>query len=205
MRVNFLLDRSGSMAAKWGETIAALNAYVKALADNPETADTKVRVDAFDWEPVAGTVIETLRRKVTAATYVAIDAKEISPRGGTPLFDAIRDLHARITEKNHDRVTVVILTDGQELHSTRTSQVEAKAFLDALRGRGYDVVFLGADFDAIQQGTALGASAGDVLNMTKGSYAKGARSLATRSMAYASTGFAAAFTEADKAAAEGKA
>lgn len=200
MKAYILLDRSGSMANRWGETIGALNAYVSGLADVKATKKTEVTVAAFDnQEPYL-----VLRSGVKASEWTPISENEVRPRGMTPLYDAISKLVATVRQDSPKKATIVIITDGAENGSMEIKKDAAKALLDEMRAKPFDVVFIGADFDAFAQGSGLGNMAGSTLNMTSGNYTAAMKGLATRSMGYATTGLVGAFSDEDRKLAAGK-
>jgi Mg-chelatase subunit ChlD len=200
MKAYILLDRSGSMSTRWGETIGALNAYVSGLAAAKATKKTDVTVAAFDnQEPYL-----VLRNSVKASEWTPISESEILPRGMTPLFDAISKLVAAVRHDAPKKATIVIITDGVENGSMEIKKEAAKALLDEMRGKNFDVVFIGADFDAFAQGSGLGNMAGSTLNMTVGNYASAMKGLSLRSASYASTGTIGAFSDEDRKRAQGK-
>lgn len=75
--------------------------------------------------------------------------------------------------------------------------------LDDLRARQFDVIFIGADFDAFAQGSGLGNAAGSTIIMKSGNYGDAMAVLATRSLAYAAGGVVSSFTDADRKRAAG--
>ena len=73
-----------------------------------------------------------------------------------------------------------------------------------MRDKNFDVVFLGADFDAFGEAASVGTQAGQTLNMTAGSYGVAAASLAERTSMYAKTGAIADFSDDDRRIAKGE-
>jgi Mg-chelatase subunit ChlD len=179
-----LLDRSGSMATHWAETIGSLNAYVEGLAGEKATKKALVTVAAFD----SADPFTVMRSSMRADEWKAIAASEIAPRASTPLYDAIGRLVDTIRTANPSKAAIVIITDGQENDSREIKKEAAKAMLDEMRAKGFDVVFLGADFDAFGQGASLGNAAGQTLNMAAGNYDAAMKGLSMRTANYASTG-----------------
>lgn len=179
MQVYFLIDRSGSMAIRWDETIGALNSYVNSLNGDK----IKITVSVFDSQ----SPFEVIRRRIPLSEWVDLKTTEITPRAMTPLYDAIVELNKLVSEKKTKKVSVVILTDGQE-NSSRAKKETAKECLDGMKAKGYDVVFIGADFDATTDAKNVGINQNFVLNMSAGNYDGTMRAMASRTMAYATTG-----------------
>ena len=201
MKAYILIDRSGSMASRWEEANKAIDTYIEGLAKEPATAGALVTLAYFDES--GGTKFEVMRRNTGVTAWRALDTKEIAPRGGTPLHDAIGKLISMAESEAPEKATIVIMTDGMENASREMSRDAARASLDRCRARGWDVVFLGADFDAVQQGASLGNAMGSSLNAVAGNYAAAAATMTMRSAAYAKTGLAPDFTEEDRAKASG--
>ena len=155
-----LIDRSGSMATIWSDTLGGVNAYVHGLAKDPATTDILVTVAAFDdQDPFL-----VLRKNVLASEWKNISDTEVSPRGFTPLFDSIGRLVAVAREDNPDKAAIIIQTDGQENRSREHTKASAKALLDSCRDKNWQVIFLGANFDNMNQGLDLGNTAASTMS-----------------------------------------
>ncbi|MEM7056765.1 MAG: vWA domain-containing protein [Pseudomonadota bacterium] len=202
MHIYVLIDQSGSMASRWVETIGAVNAYAKGLMqDAPE--GLTFNIAAFD--SVEDFRFVELRRGVRPEAWTDIHDGETSPGGMTPLFDAIGRISTWVHEDTPAKAAIAIITDGAENNSREITRHGAKAMLDRMRGKGFDVVFLGADFDAFQEAAAVGTAMGQTLNMSEGNYFAAASALSKRTMAYSfSDDNSAEFSEADRKAAIGK-
>jgi len=200
MKAYILIDRSGSMQTRWAETINAVNAYVEGLASEKATKKAEITVAAFDnQEP-----FKIVRQSLKANEWKAIDTTELSPRGMTPLFDAIGSLVTLVRKDAPQKATLVVVTDGDENSSHEVRKDAAKAMLDDMRSKNFDVVFIGADFDAFTQGAGLGNAAGSTLNMTVGNYGAAMKSMVSRSSSYAATGAVGSFSDDDRKNAAGK-
>src|SRR3954466_6944012 len=95
LNVFILLDRSGSMATKWEETVSSVNAYVKEMK-----ADGYVTVALFDDH--VGAKFDIIRDGDKFKNFDSINAKEFSPRGGTPLYDCIEKIVSLAEKENND-------------------------------------------------------------------------------------------------------
>jgi Mg-chelatase subunit ChlD len=177
LSVHILLDRSGSMQTRWGETVSGLNAYVEALGEDGAVTITVNAFDAVEGLDFATVVAATQRSDWRTLEPAKVD---IHPRGMTPLFDAIgRQVHL-MEDQGPKHAGLVILTDGAENASRVVTRQAACAALDRCRARGWDVTFIGADFDAFTQADALGTGFGDVLNARSGSMAPAMRAVARK-------------------------
>lgn len=99
MGIYLLVDRSGSMTGRLGETLGGLNAYLDRVAK--ELPNSLITIATFD--TVGGhCVIDYIRRAVRASVCTRLTGADIHPRGGTPLYDAIGRLSA-ITQARMNR------------------------------------------------------------------------------------------------------
>jgi len=202
-----LVDRTGSMATNWRNTIATLNEYMHSLKD------TKVSVNLafFDknsqqqpsWFNAglgnAGSFNnqEIVQRKYIKAsnwTPLSPDDLSIAPRGMTPLYDAICEYakDAKIQGlKKSDLVQFVIITDGDENCSRTHSLADAKKLLAKLENKGWPVQYLGANVEAFQGGGKIMADMTKLGHYNPLNYMDVARGLSGSTMRYAATASAA--------------
>lgn len=185
MKSYILLDRSGSMQSNWAETLGAINGYVANI-----DRDTKVTLAVFD-----SVSFDVLRDGVKAKNWRHLTNDEANPRGMTPLFDAIGKLGNIVDAK---KAAIVILTDGAENASVEMSKDTARLVIVGWRARGYDVSFIGADFDAFSEARGLGLGYGQTMNVSKGKMAETMAVSAQRTNAYAATGQAQSFSDEDR-------
>lgn len=189
-----LLDRTGSMAIRWEEALSAVNTYVKEVGK--KTPTTKFTVACFDhFEKLC---FDVLRDGVSIEKWKPITDEDAVPRGGTPLYDALARAVGLAEKAGKKRTSIVVMTDGMENSSKETSQAAAKSMLDRCQKRGWDIVFLGADFDAFAQASMVGVSMGSTMNTQAGSYGAAAKVTATRSARFAASGQAVDFSDEDR-------
>lgn len=157
-----LLDRSGSMGTggKWIESLNAVNAYVKKLAE--DNVDTGVTLAVFDLN--GGKLdYQVIRDRITPQTWSPVTDADASPRGYTPLNDAVGRLvtqaKAGFNGVQYEKVAIIIVTDGEENSSKELTVAQAKHLLDECRAKGWQVIFLGADYDNVRQATSYGTMA----------------------------------------------
>ena len=179
-----LLDRTGSMSDIWQEALSSVNTYASTVSTPEEgeadDLETKVTLAAFDFQE--GFQYDLLRRDVEKGGWQEITNDEVSPRGMTPLFDAINRTVSMAEADGPEKAVIVIMTDGLENSSREVTRDGAKAALDRAEARGWEVVFLGAEFanfaDAEGVGVAssksMAVSAGQ-LNVTQERLARKAR------------------------------
>jgi hypothetical protein len=195
-----LLDRTGSMGSIWAEALTSVNAYAEALG-KPEGGakpggNEKVTLAVFDHHD--GLKFDILRRGVTAATWNKVTDAEASPRGMTPLFDSIARIVALAESDAPERAVIVIMTDGAENASSEVTKDGAKAALDRARAKGWEVVFLGAEFAKFADADSVGVIRSKAMAMSAGSMELSMRKLASKSRRYFEQAEAVDFNDADR-------
>lgn len=190
-----LLDRSGSMQTNWDESLTAINTYVSKTAE--DKGKTKVTVAAFDSQ-MSGLDFDVLRDGVNSRKWKDLTSGDATPRGMTPLFDALGRIVSMAKENNKKSTTLIVMTDGMENTSVEVTKDKAKDFLDQCKKKGWEVLFLGADFNAFGEAANVGVAMGKTMNMTKGNYASTMSSFADKTRSYANTGAAVEFSDEDR-------
>jgi hypothetical protein len=197
-----LLDRTGSMGGIWDEALGSVNAYVEALA-KPETgaqpdAGEKVTIAVFDHH--GGLQFDVIRKGVLLTDWKKVTNDDATPRGMTPLFDALARTVALAEADNPARAVIVVMTDGAENASKEVTKDGAKAALDRARARGWEVVFLGADFAKFSDADAVGVAGSKSMAMAPGMFEGSMRKLAAKNRAYyAAESSSVDFNEEDRA------
>jgi len=182
-----LLDRTGSMSNLWDEALVSVNTYARSVAEaepdeGPDTLKTDVTLAVFDNHD--GFQFDVLRRGANADTWSDVTNDEANPRGMTPLFDAIGRVVSLAETDAPEKAVIVIMTDGHENASRELNRDGAKAALDRARDRGWEVVFLGADFGQFGDAQGVGMSADKTMAMSAGTLAESMDRLAKKSRDY---------------------
>jgi hypothetical protein len=196
MHVYLLLDRTGSMRSMWDEALGAVNGYVEEFAkgSGPNDAVTLAVFDALD-----GLQFDLLRRSTHPLNWKKVSDDEASPRGQTPLYDAIARIVALAEKDAPDKAVIAIMTDGQENASREVTRENAKAALDAAQKKDWQVIFLGADFGRFDDAVGVGVRGSKSMAMARGNYAGSMKGLAQKSRAYALHGGDIEFDAKDRA------
>lgn len=197
LTVHIVLDRSGSMGNVRDDTIGAFNTYVQDLAKT--SPDSKLSLTIFD-----NMSIDTIIDHVAIGEVKPLNREIYVPRGGTPLYDAIGLVVAKLDTAKGKNKALVIMTDGQENASREHSKESIRKLIEARQKEAnWLVIFLGADQDAFAEGAKFGTQHGSTMQMKKSG--KGLRSsfaAASASTArYAASGGdlkMAAFTDAER-------
>ena len=181
-----LLDRTGSMEPIWSEALSSVNAYADGLAtlDGGPRVDADITLAAFDAQE--GLQFKVLRQDVDASEWRDVTNREISPRGMTPLYDAIGRMVSLAEKDRPEKAVIVIMTDGEENSSKEMTKASAKAALDRVRAKGWEVVFLGTEFSNFDDATGVGQSASRNMAVSKDQLEDSMRRLSDKSKAYAS-------------------
>lgn len=205
MQAYILLDRSGSMGSLWTEALSSVNAFARELDNRQDgpAVDSHITLAVFDGEETLK--FDVLRRRQPALHWKPVTDKEASPRGMTPLLDAMARLIALAEADNPDRAVLVIMTDGHENASREVTADGVRAGLDRVKAKGWEVIFLGANFDNISDASAVGVQGGKQMAMSIGTMNESMKRLARKSRLYAASAPDAApivFDADDRAAAK---
>jgi len=198
-----LLDRTGSMSGIWDEALTSVNAYAtsvgKAEEGELDNLDTSVTLAVFDAQD--GLQFDVLRKGIEPGAWNDVTNDEANPRGMTPLFDAIGRIISLAEDDKPEKAVIVVMTDGRENSSRELTKDGAKAALDRAREKGWEVVFLGAEFAAFDDAEALGNSGSKNMAVSAGSMQRSMEGLAKKSRAYGKGEEAEiVFDDADRAA-----
>lgn len=164
--IYLLVDRSGSMGVIWGEAVASINACVEELIKQDQ--DCRLTLAAFDG--FEGFRFDLLRDAVPVRRWKPLEETEVTPRGCTPLFDAVGRIVSLAESRDEDKAVIVVMTDGYENASIEVTLADVKAALDRVDKRGWQAVFLGASFDNRAQAASMGAGCSRTMNMAIGHF-----------------------------------
>lgn len=189
----FLVDGSGSMIDKWWDCLAAMDSYMDVL-----------RLQGIDSHGIATVFsgpsdLDMTQRDSTIRDWKTFSEEPLgSTWGTTPLYDAINLMARRLRDLDPSRACIVIVTDGQESGSRHTSQTQARALLDWCRAKGWQVIFLGAEFNNSAQAKALGANECNAIGVQQKMLESAGALLARKRMIYGASGDEINFTSDEK-------
>ena len=180
-----LLDRTGSMEPIWSEALSSVNAYADGLAalDGGPRVDADITLAVFDAQD--GLQFDVLRKGVDAEDWNDVSSREVNPRGMTPLYDAIGRIVSLAEKDKPEKAIIVIMTDGEENSSKEMTKTAAKAALDRVRAKGWEVVFLGAEFSKFDDAEGVGQTASRNMAVSKDQLSDSMGRLAQKSKDYA--------------------
>ena len=185
-----LLDGSSSMSPKWWETIGALEQYVSVLKSQNVNSHGIIQVfDSYD--------LDCVLRDGTLDTWGSLN--DLGYNGGTtPLYDAINLMCRKLRDLDPPRASIVIVTDGDENGSAYTDANQARAMLDWCRAKGWQVTFLGADFNNSMQAKLLGADDTNSVGVRKEKMIEAGKSLGEKRAKHALYGDDINFSEDER-------
>lgn len=138
------LDRSCSMSGeRWSSSIEAINEYIKGLQN--EKIEGTVSITAFD--SLAGKQRLTNITKCSIPYFEPLKPSVLEPSGMTPLYDAVAHVMDLANQQKSERTIIVILTDGHENASVEYTREKIKTRVEQCQSKGWEVLFLGANFD----------------------------------------------------------
>jgi uncharacterized protein YegL len=150
--VNFILDKSGSMASVTSDTIGGFNSYLDQLQKDKDS-EYLFSLTMFD------TVFTPVSITKAIADIKPLDEKSYIPGGCTALLDAIGVTVRKVEESKPqvDKILTVIMTDGHENSSHEHTTDGIKDLIKNYEAKGnWTFVFLGATPDAWDVGLGLG-------------------------------------------------
>jgi uncharacterized protein YegL len=161
--VNFILDRSGSMANCVEGTISGFNKYIKDL--QKKEGHVLFSLTFFDTNVDKKYTLVPLSevKKLNSETYV--------PEGNTALYDAAVETIEQVAEQadgmkeSKPAILTVIMTDGEENSSVKHDRECLNDLISKLKTEGnWSFIFLGANQDSWANASVLGVSRGNVAN-----------------------------------------
>lgn len=156
-----LIDGSGSMQDKWWDTLAGLDGFIDTLRAMNIASHGIVHV--FDSRDV-----KSIQRDSVIGEWKTFRDDPLGAGwASTPLYDAINAMGRELRDLDPPRCSIVIVTDGDENGSKYTNATQAKAILDWCRAKGWQVTFLGAEFNNSAQAKLLGANASNSIGVQK--------------------------------------
>ena len=187
-----LIDGSGSMSDKWAPSLAALDVFMDVLRSQNINSHGVVQV-------FSSYNLSRIERDATIANWTPFSREFIRcPGGMTPLYDAINLMCRTLRDLEPPNCSVVIVTDGDEMGSDHTSPAQARALLDWCRAKGWQVTFLGCDFNNDRQAKLLGSTPQNTIAVRKEMLQIAGKTLGEKRANNARTGTDINFTDDEK-------
>ena len=205
--IALVVDRSGSMSGKEGDTIGGINACIEELKNQKEETDEiYITLKWFDHEQLL------LHDKIDIDQYNPLAVSDFKPRGQTALLDAMGDtINHFITMKQSNPTAfnscmIYVATDGLENCSRKYTKSGMKTLIESAKNN-HDimVIYMAANQDAILEAGSMGIGSGQAINYNESSentravYSSAAR-VAHRSRTGGNTNFLSAERQASQPA-----
>lgn len=207
-----LVDRSGSMASIQEATQDSINEYVGAQRERPgRTTITIIQFDSRDtFGPREGA--DWYLTHCPSVDPALVPSFELHPRGRTALYDAMvkaidkfgAELGGLPEAQRPGTVIFAVLTDGKENASDSSADDVATRVTRQRDEYGWEIVYLGANQDAILEAQKMGVAAHS--SMTYAATDRGTRSTVESLGAYTASAAGrqrAAFSDDDRRRAMG--
>lgn len=150
-----VLDRSGSMGSIKDDAIGGFNHFLTEQQKLPGKA--WMTLVQFDDE------YETVHDHVKICDVPKLTNETYQPRSCTALLDAIGRTIVKADALESKQVSFVILTDGLENVSKEYNRSQIFDMIKERKDKGWLVIFLAANQDAIASGSNMGISHGQAL------------------------------------------
>lgn len=172
-----LIDGSSSMGDKWAPLLASLDTYIKTLAE--QQISTHINVMVFE-NSGSGLVENLIRDESITDWHSFRDYWHDLPGGDTPLYDAIYRMGLRLRDAAPENAAITIVTDGDENGSRFATEDMARGIIEWMKAQGWQVTFMGCDFNNSRQARALGASDANSIGVRKHLLTDAASALAAK-------------------------
>ena len=189
-------DRSGSMRGKVSDAVGGINAsFDEARKGLNEDDQVLVSVKIFDHEE------KLLMRRQNLREVADLKVEDFVPRGSTALYDAMGNTLTYFMElklmdpHSYDSCVIYVATDGLENASRNFSTVRLQELIKNGKEKyNIDVLYLGANQDAIIEAGKIGIGPDNAINYNETSenveaVYRGAAACATRTRSSQPPGF----------------
>jgi uncharacterized protein YegL len=168
-----VIDRSGSMAGKESDTIGGINATIDELKQNKldengnSTIIVKFSIKFFDHEE------KLMIRSLDIENIRPLKVSDIKPRGQTALLDAMGNTISYFINKkmcdpsSFDTCIIYVATDGIENCSKKYTKDNIKNLVEEAKRYSIEILYLGANQDAILEANQFGIDATQAINYSE--------------------------------------
>lgn len=155
----FIIDKSGSMWPLADDTVGGFNSFI----EEQKKLEGEVKLTTV----LFSTSCDTLHDGINLKEVKPLTKEDYTPSGCTALYDAIgctitkvgQRLAATDEDKRPGKVIVCITTDGEENASLEYSQSKIKEMIEEQQSKySWEFIFLGANMDAVNEGSKVGIS-----------------------------------------------
>jgi uncharacterized protein YegL len=164
-----IIDRSGSMCGKEADTVGGINSTLDIIRQDLKPDErVNVSIKLFDHEETM------LIRSLNIEDVRPLELRQFVPRGQTALYDAIGSSLTYFMEKKlHDpnsytKCLIYVATDGCENCSKQFNALTLKKLItSAQESYNIELMYLGANQDAILEAAKIGIEEGHAINYSE--------------------------------------
>jgi len=164
-----IIDRSGSMSGKEADTVGGINSTLSIIRQDLKPDErVNVSIKLFDHEE------HMLIRSLNIEDVRPLELRQFVPRGQTALYDAIGSSLTYFMEKKlHDptsytKCLIYVATDGCENCSKKFNAESLKKLItSAQESYNIEIMYLGANQDAILEASKIGIDEGQAINYSE--------------------------------------
>lgn len=151
-----ILDMSGSMYPLKDDTIGGFNNLIKEQKKDLDPVNVTLVVFNDRYHKILDRMPVEKVKEITDAEY--------SPSGMTALLDAVGKTLTELKPDDGEKVIVSITTDGMENASREYNYDSIKHLIEDKKKLGWEIMFIGANIDAIGEAAKLGIDASRAVN-----------------------------------------
>jgi len=164
-----IIDRSGSMSGKEADTVGGINSTLSIIRQDLKPDErVNVSIKLFDHEE------HMLIRSLNIEDVRPLELRQFVPRGQTALYDAIGSSLTYFMEKKlHDptsytKCLIYVATDGCENCSKKFNAESLKKLITSAQELyNIEIMYLGANQDAILEASKIGIDEGQAINYSE--------------------------------------
>lgn len=152
-----VIDRSGSMADILSDAQGGINTFIN---EQKKVGKSKLTICQFDY---------SYEKVYDAIDINEFESYQLVPRGSTALYDAIGFTSGDVKNIEVDGSKIfVIVTDGKENASKEwRSKDKVAQVIEEMKELGWDIVFLAADQESMDDAKYIGIDAGSTFMYAK--------------------------------------
>lgn len=189
----WLVDGSSSMLDKWFDFMKGMDHFLNTMRSNNIHSHGIAHVFSGSGD------LLSIQRDSTLSDWQDFNSSPLQCLGGsTALYDAIALTALRLKELDPPNASLVIVTDGHENDSEHTDVAQAASYINWMRAKGWQVTFLGCDFNNLKQAQALGATERNSIGVQKARMADAGKLLGEKRVRHARTGNDINFTDSER-------
>jgi len=165
-----LIDRSGSMTGKEADTIGGINTMLKELKENVDNKDFDIRVSVKYFNHKE----ELIWRSIPLDMITLLDVSTYIPDGNTALLDTLGKTLKHFMSKYavnyhaYHSCIIYVATDGIDNSSYYYSKSNIKEMIKRAKEHyNIEVIYLGANQNAIEEAGAIGIPASQAINYSE--------------------------------------